>query len=124
MKVSESKLQVDFGRRFGLRFSPNWPFANLRRRDGFSRLQLFVNLFHALANHTDAKHAKSVGSVYYAVPRTTQTAVNVKILTQTLVVPNWQEPLDGLAQFDREKERRHAFHVRPGRRHQAQSTSR
>ena len=145
-KVSESKLQVDFGRRFGLRFSPNWPFANLRhqvgqqltcrvvgsqisflqlrRRGGFSRLQLFVNFSHALANHADAKHAKSVGAVYYFVPRTTQTAVSVKILTQTLVVPNWQEPLDGLAQFDREKERRHAFHVRPGRRHQAQSTSR
>jgi hypothetical protein len=146
MKVSESKLQVDFGRRFGLRFFPNWPFANLRhqvgqqltcrivrsqigffqlrRKHGFSRSQLFVNLSHSLANHIDAKDAKSVGAVYHIVPRTTQTAVNVKILTQTLVVPDWQEPLDGLAQFDREKERRHAFHVCPDRRHQSQSTSR
>jgi len=145
MKVSESKLQIDFGWRFGFRFFPNWPitdlrnqvsqqltcrivrsqigFFQLRRRRGFPRSQLFVDLSHALANQIDAKETKSVGAVDQIVPRTTQTAVNVKILTQTLVVPDWQEPLDGLAQFDREKERRHAFHVCPGRPHQSQSTS-
>jgi len=78
---------------------------------GFSGSQFSVNLSDALANHINAKHAKSVGAVYHIVPRTTQTAVNVKILTQTLMMLRRQKPLDGLSQFDREKERRHASHV-------------
>ena len=103
-RIYESKFQIDLRRRFETKFFPNWLSTNRGpqvgqqvtcaavrsqisffyrgRRGWFSRLKLFVNLSHALAYRLEARHAKSISAVYCPIPRTTQTAVSVKIATQ------------------------------------------